>query len=213
MTMSKPRLLDLFSGGGGAAMGYHRAGFEVVGVDINPLPRFPFEFHQADALTFPLEGFDAIHASPVCKKYSGMTNCRPGVAAEHPDQIPQIRARLAGKLYVIENVVGAPLDNPIMLCGTMFGLRCNGKEVRRHRLFELGGFSIYLLPTCSHVMPVLAVYGHTGGTPKKGQSPRSLLWERREGMDIPWMNRDEIAESIPPAFTEFIGRQLIEALK
>ena len=116
--MSKPRLLDLFSGAGGAAMGYHRAGFEVVGVDIKPQPHYPFEFHQADALTFPLDGFDAIHASPPCQAYSTMTR-KP---SDHPDLYAPTRSRLVatGLPYVIENVIGAPYTHGFVLCGSMF---------------------------------------------------------------------------------------------
>lgn len=128
-------------------MGYHRVGFEVVGVDIKPQPHYPFEFHQADALTYPLEGFDAYHASPVCKGLSQASACRPGLAETYPNDIPAIRGRLlpTGKPYVIENVPWAHqhLRNPLTLCGTMFGLK-----IKRHRLFECS-FEIYpLLPPC-----------------------------------------------------------------
>src|SRR4030042_5909308 len=125
--MSKPRLLDLFCGVGGASMGYYRAGFEVVGVDIKPQPHYPFKFYQTDALEFPLEGYDAYHASPPCKGLSQASACRPGLADKYPNDIPTIRERLiaAGKPYVIENVPWALsyLRNPLLLCGTMFGLK------------------------------------------------------------------------------------------
>ena len=132
----KPRLLDLFCGAGGAAMGYHRAGFEVVGVDIEPQPRYPFEFYQADALNVltsiftPLD-FDAIHASPPCQAYSW--SARRWTEVERADLLAPTREllRATGLPYVIENVPGAPMQNPIRLCGVMFGL-----EVIRHRLFE-----------------------------------------------------------------------------
>lgn len=112
----KPKLLDLFCGAGGAAMGYHRAGFEVVGVDIKPQPRYPFEFHQGDAMTWPLEGFDAIHASPPCQAYTVAQNATRNGAA-HPDLVAPVRERLqaTGKPWVMENVVGAPLIHPIRL--------------------------------------------------------------------------------------------------
>lgn len=145
--MSRPRLLDLFCGAGGAAMGYHRAGFDVVGVDVNPQPHFPFEFHQADALEFQIAGFDAIHASPPCQAFTTAIS-DPAVRARHPNLLPQVKARLvaSGLPFVIENVPRAPLDRSrsIQLCGTFFGLR-----VFRHRLFELS-FPLPLVPRCAH---------------------------------------------------------------
>ena len=140
--VSRPRLLDLFCGAGGAAMGYHRAGFEVVGVDIKPQPHYPFEFHQADALTFPLDGFDAIHASPPCqfllRRHEGRE--AHGSAAHRPD------ARTPGAVdvpWVLENVHGAAehMSAGLMLCGSMFGL-----AVERHRLFEFHGISLGAWP-------------------------------------------------------------------
>ena len=147
----KPRLLDLFCGAGGAAMGYHRAGFEVVGVDIKPQPHFPFEFHQVDALTYTLDGFDAYHASPPCQRYSCAVNLHNN-RDSHPDLIDIVRNILlkTGKHYVIENVPGSPLINPTQLCGSAFGLR-----VRRHRLFEITfaavSYTHLTLPTTPYV--------------------------------------------------------------
>lgn len=146
------RLLDLFCGAGGAAMGYHRAGFEVVGVDIKPQPRFPFEFHQGDALEFcERHGheFDAIHASPPCQAFTSLRNSWN--AKTHPNLLPQTRELLyrCGRRFVIENVPGAPLVNPFLLCGTMFRLGCEGAELRRHRYFESPGLSV-LAPPCEH---------------------------------------------------------------
>ena len=115
------RLLDLFCGAGGASMGYHRAGFDVVGVDINPQPNYPFEFHRADAMEFPLDGFDVIHASPPCQAY-----CSFSKKLGHPDMIAGVRDRLAGLAYVIENIPGSPLINPIRLCGSSFVLMFGG---------------------------------------------------------------------------------------
>lgn len=213
-----PRLLDLFCGAGGAAMGYHRAGFEVVGIDIAPQPRYPFEFHQADALTFPLEGFDAIHASPPCQAYSVTRKAWNG-SDDHPELIEPIRKRLgdSGLAYVIENVVGAPLLNPIQLCGSSFGL-----DVRRHRLFETS-FPLMAMPCAHHLQrearfpalrsgrttlaKVVGVFGTGGGAAKDID-----LW--REAMGIDWMRtKHELAESIPPAFTEFIGAALMQHLR
>ena len=206
--MSKPRLLDLFCGAGGCSMGYHRAGFDVVGVDINPQPHYPFEFHQADAMTFPLEGFDVIHASPPCQAYSVLTPTDR--KALHPDLIDAIRVRLqkSGRPYIIENVPGArsKLINPVMLCGTMFGL-----NTQRHRYFE-APWLVCLVPPCRHdKIPVVV-----SGTSKRlmnGKRRENLVSECREAMETPWMTRAELDQAIPPAYTEWIGRQLIEQIE
>jgi DNA (cytosine-5)-methyltransferase 1 len=215
----KPRLLDLFSGAGGAAVGYARAGFEVVGVDIAPQPRFPFEFHQADALEFPLDGFDVIHASPPCQAYSVANNIHG--REDHPRLVEPIRARLLawGGPYVIENVPRAPLLNPVTICGLSLGL-----NVKRHRLFESN--MPLMVPPChsNHAGDWLLVFGHTvlergkeiGRTAKNGPiiRRRHVGTDRgREAMGIDWMNRDELSESIPPAYTELIGHQIITCLR
>lgn len=212
----KPRLLDLFCCQGGASAGYAAAGFDVVGVDIEPQPRYPYEFHQADALEWYTEnhqGFAAVHASPPCQAYSSLGSRYD--RGNHPDLVAPVRAalRASGLPYVIENVVGAPLDNPIMLCGSSFGL-----DVRRHRLFES---NVPLMATpCAHGLqvegkydvyehgrwiksPVARVYGHGGG--KAAES-----WSLAMGID--WMDRRGLAQAIPPAYTEFIGAQLMSAL-
>jgi DNA (cytosine-5)-methyltransferase 1 len=189
-------------------MGYHRAGFEVVGVDINPQPHYPFEFIQADAMTYPLEGFDAIHASPPCQRYSMAT---PHDNREkHPDLVAATRARLqaTGLPWVIENVVGAPVRGDIVLCGCLFGL-----NLRRKRLFETSWRDFSLQHPCTHDGPVPSVVGH--GTPswvreRLGYNP--TIHDYRAAMGINWMNRNELSEAIPPAYTAFIGRQLIRAI-
>lgn len=139
------KALDLFCGAGGAAVGLYRAGFDVVGVDIEPQPRYPFEFHQGDALEFPTDGFDLIWASPPCQRYSVYSR-NMGYADRHPDLIDPTRAKLraSGAPYIIENVPGAPLRDCIMLCGSMFDL-----DVRRHRLFECSS-PIFPQPECRH---------------------------------------------------------------
>lgn len=148
--MRRPRLLDLFCGAGGAAVGYHRAGFDVVGVDIKPMPRYPFEFVQADAMTYPLDGFDAIHASPPCQDWSQMVRCYH--APEHGtghlllDTLARLRAQSLP--WVIENVVGAPLPSALVLCGASFGLGAGGFDLNRHRRFETS-FAM-LAPPCQH---------------------------------------------------------------
>ena len=210
----RPRLLDLFCGAGGAAMGYHRAGFDVVGVDINPQPRYPFEFHQGDALTWPLDGFDVIHASPPCQGYiqSGMV-AKDG---RHPRLVEPVRERLLGStaaVVVLENVPGAPLRRDLVLCGTAFGL-----GVRRHRIFEVHGATPAAPPPCDHSYPVTGVYGHPhgrGGAWRNGKKPMlpSDLETWRRGMGIDWMLAREITQASPPAYTEFIGRQLLAAME
>lgn len=163
----KPRAVDLFCCAGGATRGLQLAGFHVTGVDWKPQRHYiGDEFHQADALTFPLNGFDFIWASPPCQKFTALRHMP--TAKEYPDLIPETRARLvaSGIPYAIENVEGAPLGESgylIMLCGTMFGLQtADGRaELRRHRLFETS-FSIPLRPACQHGhVPILTVCGHT----------------------------------------------------
>lgn len=208
--MRRPRLLDLFCGAGGAGMGYHRAGFDVVGVDIKPQPRYPFDFHQADALAFPVDWFDAIHASPVCKAWTKAKSINGHQSWYPTDQIALIREKLqkSGLPFVIENVVGAPLSNPFMLCGTMFGLR-----VYRHRQFE----SNFLVPSLIHPRHIGSTNAHRGMS--KGGAfvcvagHNFLVHEAREAMGIDWMIQSEISQAIPPAYTEFIGRQLIEVVR
>lgn len=202
------RLLDLFCGAGGAGMGYHRAGFDVVGVDIAPQPRYPFEFVQADAMTYPLSGFNVVHASPPCQAYSIST---PKAArSSHPDLIAATRDRLvaAGLSYVIENVGGARkhLRDPLMLCGRMFGL-----GVERHRYFEIRPMVFGLLPTCDHdEYPVLIT-----GTHRRARQPRFeySVAQCREAAGIPWMTRKELDQAIPPAYTEHIGRLILRQMQ
>lgn len=219
--MPKPRLLDLFCKAGGAGMGYSRAGFDVVGVDHEPQPNYPFPFIQADALTVSLEGYDAIHASPPCQIFSAMTRGRWQDRA-HPDLLVPIRGRLlaAGVPFVIENVVGSPLINPVLLCGSMFGLQTShGNQLRRHRLFELHPPFVLLAPPCqhNHASPI-GVYGG-GQHPhrRRGVSVASDglpfgVRERREAMGIDWMSSRELSQAIPPVYTEFLGRQLLAAV-
>ena len=214
----KPRLLDLFCGAGGAATGYHRAGFEVVGVDIKPQPHYPFEFHQVDALTYPLEGYDAYHASPPCQRFSVITQQHgKDLVESYPDLIPPTREYLAatGKPYIIENVPGAKkeLINPYMLCGTMFGLHSGEFWLRRHRYFECS-FDIYFLPaTCHHKGLPLSVYGHPGGSSCRDHQKMGYIKDWRIGMGIDWMNQAELAQAIPPAYTEYIGKYLMDILR
>jgi len=207
----RPRLLDLFCCAGGAGMGYARAGFEVVGVDINPQPRYPFEFHQADAMEFNISGYDAIHASPPCQAYTVLGGRED--LSHYPDLIDAVRERLqtAGVPWIIENVPGAPLRDPVMLCGAMFGLRSY-----RHRLFE-SNMSLIVPPHPRHKVRVN----------RRGENRREH-WDRGgfititgdvgvycgpEAMGVDWMSGNELSQAIPPAYTEFLGRQLLAETK
>jgi len=218
--VKRPKLLDAFCGAGGAGTGYHRAGFNVTGVDIHPQPRYPFEFIQADALEYiAVHGreYDAIHASPPCQAYSSL---RPLVEArcgprDYPDLVgpTQRLLRGTGKPYVIENVPGAPLCDPFMLCGEMFGLR-----VFRHRMFEA---SIFLLTPPHPRHPRGSKTNSWAGYSSFAQGATHIsptgnnfrLADAKIAMDIGWMRtRKEISQAIPPAYTEWIGRQLQESL-
>ena len=223
------RILDLFCGAGGAAVGYARAfpGNEIVGVDINPQPRYPFTFVQADAMTYPLDGFDFIHASPPCQAFTSMKVMHN--ARKHHDLLTPTRQRLQnqGSLWVIENVIGAPMSagppsllsdiSGVMLCGSMFGLNNGEHELRRHRLFES---SVPLpQPTCRHRLSVVGFYGdhartrqrtvnghrHRGGDITGTERKLALV---RDLMGIDWMTWHEANQAIPPAYTEYIGHQL-----
>lgn len=188
-------------------MGYHRAGFNVVGVDCKPIPNYPFEFYQADALQFDLTGFDAIHASPPCQRFSGMGAWSRDKKV-HPDLVDKIRARLIAnkKPFVIENVVGAPLHNPVMLCGTMFNL-----GVIRHRLFETHPFQINHSMLCDHSGEHYTVLTKSC-RPTGNMCGRSSVAKGRKAMQIDWMTQFEMGEAIPPSYTEFIGKKLIAFL-
>lgn len=218
-------ILDLFCKAGGCSAGYVRAGFEIVGVDIEPQPNYPFKFIQMDAIEFlrtsDLSEFDAIHASPPCQKYSrvqSLGKARNGSYKEHPDLVDPTRDLLIkiGKPYIIENVVGAPLINPITLCGSMFDLK-----VYRHRLFETN-FRVNVPQHTPHrdqtpsagngISPkgFISVCG-TGGV--KGMTAKEIISYWSYAMGIDWMNRKELAQAIPPAYTEFIGKQLMTYLE
>jgi DNA (cytosine-5)-methyltransferase 1 len=218
--MTRPLLLDLFCGAGGAAMGYQRAGFDVVGVDIKPQPHYPFRFVQGDALMPPvrLEAFDAIHASPPCQGYSNLRR-----KIEHPRLIAPVRERLlaAGVPYIIENIEDArrELRSPVRMCGSTFDL-----NVRRHRWFECSFPA--MVPPCQHDgREIRAYYGKKGWlvwTPaaanvqRRGRKPilRGQVEQAPEDMDIDWMRTwDELREAVPPAYTEFIGEQLLAHLR
>jgi DNA (cytosine-5)-methyltransferase 1 len=210
--VARPRLLDLFCKQGGAAVGYHRAGFDIVGVDLERQPRYPFEFVQADARNYAFENgreFDAIHASPPCQRYT--TGGRVANRLGCPDLVGDVRALLdwLRRPYVMENVPGAPMRADVVLCGSMFGLK-----VRRHRIFESNVPIDLLLPPCDHSEPIAGVYGRLHG--KAGAWPGMLpstleTWSAAMGID--WMDADGLSQAIPPAYTEWIGRSLIRVTK
>ena len=203
--MKRPKLLDLFCGAGGAAMGYHRAGFDVTGVDLHPQPEYPFKMFEADAMTFSLSGFDVVHASPPCQAYSSLRTIFATARGDHPNLVDDVRAKFVanGVPYVIENVVGSPLRNAFVLCGSMFGL-----AVRRHRLFECS--EIILNPSCQHPpVRAVAVYGDHAQDGSAGRINRAkTLVEGRDAMGIDWMSWRPLTQAIPPAYTEHIGRQI-----
>ena len=188
-------------------MGLWQAGVEVVGVDIEPQPHYPVAFFKADALTYPLEGFDFVWASPPCQAYTLAQRIRDN---KHPDLIEPIRKRLQrlGVAWAIENVVGAPLINPIELCGAMFGL-----QVYRHRLFECS-FPIEAPPHPVHMAPLRKM----GRPVRPGEFMHvvgnfSGVAQARKAMGINWMMRDELREAIPPAYAKFIGTAAMAYIK
>lgn len=215
----KPLLLDLFCCAGGAGVGYSRAGFDVVGVDIVDRPNFPLAFIKADALALDpkfIALFDAVHASPPCQSYSDLAK-RNGNADEWPRLIDPVRELLvaSGLPYVIENVEGSPLLDPIILCGTMFP----ELRVLRHRLFE----SNFPLVAPSHKKhPKVHTFdkrkSHFGKTDEWKDfvqvtgGGNCTLAAARDAMGIDWMTKGEINEAIPPAYTEFVGKQLMQYL-
>jgi DNA (cytosine-5)-methyltransferase 1 len=210
-------------------MGYHRAfpDAAIVGVDINPQPRYPFSFVQADAMTYPLDGFDFIHASPPCQAYTTM-RVMPN-AGVHPELVGPTRVRLqaTGLPWVMENVPGAPLnagppslftdESGVVLCGTMFGLNDGTFELRRHRLFESNVPLVQL--ACRHRLPVIGFYGDhartrqrtVNGNRDRGGDITGIARKMplvRDLLGIDWMTWHEATQAIPPAYTEFIGHAL-----
>ena len=211
------KLLDLYCGVGGASMGYSRAGFDVTGVDLKHGKRYPFNYIRANVLEILadiefLNGFDIIHASPPCQTHSITKNLRiaQGKSTSKIDLIPETRAGLikSAKPFIIENVMGSPLIDPIMLCGSAFGLK-----VRRHRIFEsnikLNG------SLCDHKKqgrPV-GVYGSLNDEIPNGGKTAKTITEAREVMGIEWGIWTELVEAIPPIFTQYLGRQAINELQ
>lgn len=227
--MTRPVLLDLFCGAGGAAMGYHRAGFDVVGVDIHPQPRYPYEFHQEDAIRVLdhlvrhwggkvaahafNHRFDAIHASPPCQDHSNMP-----IPVKHGTgwMLGATRERLQplSPPWVIENVPGAPMRADFDLCGCMFGLGAGDRGLRRPRWFETSWHALDLRQPHHHVGRAISVAGHGAqGSWEYVDGAAPTQADRRAAMGIDWMNRNELGQAIPPAFTEHVGRALMELLQ
>jgi DNA (cytosine-5)-methyltransferase 1 len=206
------KILDLYCKAGGAGYGYYQAGFDVVGVDIEPQPHFPFEFYQSDAIEY-LEkhwmGFDAIHASPPCQEYSKAAQQWRTAGKEYPDLVEQTRKALieTRKPYIIENVPGSPLINPITLNGSIFGLL-----VHRPRLFETN------FPINQPLIPKVKKPVKMGRPVKEGDIIQPVghfsgVAYARKQMQIDWMNVHELAQAIPPAYTKWIGDILMQHLE
>jgi len=195
-------------------MGYHRAGFDVVGVDIEPQPHYPFEFVQADATTYPLDGFDAIHASPPCQDHSALRHTQPGHGSGWLLAAARERLRRTPVPWVVENVIGSGLAaqddllgaSGLLLCGAMFG-----RKTYRHRLFEASA-PLRAPHHPRHSVPASAAGHWKPGTYISVAGNCAPIGLAKAAMGIDWMTRDELAEAIPPDFTEHIGRQLLDVL-
>jgi DNA (cytosine-5)-methyltransferase 1 len=211
------RLLDLFSGAGGAAMGYHRAGFEVVGVDIVEQPNYPFKFILGDALAIAedqpelLSNVDVIHASPPCQTFTAYRRRGAGVGDRYRDLVVETRALLqATELpYLIENVPTAPLREPVQICGSSFGL-----DIRRHRLFES---NVHLVvPPCNHDWQTPRFPPATNRTNRRSTVEVGTYRCEKlapQAMGIDWMHNAELSQAVPPTYTEFLGRQMFAYLR
>lgn len=211
-------------------MGYSMAGFEVVGVDIDKQPNYPFKFIQGDVLDMELPPADIYHASPPCQPFSQASKRYRNAGKQYEDVLTPLREKLlkTGNPFIIENVPGAPMRIDLMLCGEMFG-----RELHRHRWFEIHGFTILQPPHEKHKLSVkegtaAAVYGSNGslflvGKPnykelyeqfKKNRAadPQIHLTKGKKAMGIDWMNWTELTQAIPPVYTEFIGRWAMSQL-
>ena len=213
--MGKWKLADLVCGGGGAAWGYAQTGqFEITGFDIEEQPHYPFRFVRADMLTLDLSGFDAIHLSAPCERWAQATLGQRRRGKEYPDLITPMRPRLdaAGVPYVMENVTQAPLRPDLELCGCMFGREIDGMQLRRLRRFELSWRPRVRPMAHDHHGPAISICGH--GTPawQRKITGHVPVAKWREVMQIGWLNRAELTEAVPPAYTAFVGGLLVRWL-
>lgn len=210
-------VLDLFCKAGGCSMGYYQAGYKVVGVDRSKQISYPFDFVQADAFSLSLEWlqqFDLIHASPPCQAYSTITNTARDSGVKYPDLLARTREMLVktGKPWVIENVIGAPVQSGIILCGSMFGLK-----VRRHRHFE-SNYMLFAPSNCKHTNDFVSVYGSNVTRSKRNPKYAGVrkgiashiytyydLEVGKAAMGIDWMDKEELSQAIPPAYTKYVG--------
>ncbi|NUT23813.1 MAG: DNA cytosine methyltransferase [Hamadaea sp.] len=217
---ARPRLLDLFCCAGGASMGYHLAGFDVVGVDNRPQPNYPFTFHQGDALEFLAahgDRFDAIHASPPCHDHTPLANVVGHDGTGWLLDATRTALDILGRPYVIENVPGADMPGAVTLCGTEFGLHTDTATrgrvwLRRHRRFESNRLLMGAGGCYCHTKRgrIIGVYGT--GDSGQGHGWKGSFTDRQTVMGIDWMTREELSQAIPPAMTRFIGEQLLAAL-
>lgn len=209
----RPWIVDLCCCGGGASVGLYRAGFNVVGVDINPQSHYPFPFLQADVTTLDPEWigqFDAVWASPPCQRFTRHAR-QKGTADNHPDLIGPVRDLLVtvGLPYVIENVPEAPVRPDLILCGAMFGLK-----VVRHRHFEVSGFVVEQPEHVEHAPDYITVTGHPGGSSKRdGGAHFGNTAEWKEAMGIDWLPASKIKEAVPPAYGQHIGAAMLRAVR
>ena len=221
------RILDLFCKAGGASVGMNRAfpSAQIIGVDIEPQPNYPFEFIQGDALTFPVDEFDFIWASPPCQAHTSLKR-----SAWDKDLIPETRSLLlsSNRPYIIENVVGAPLINPIVLCGSYFNLKtADGSQLRRHRQFECS-FPVGKSVPCSHSNVTIGLFGNKArntalekrhySKPKetRGSPPKGILFtlkDAQDAMETPWMTMREMSQAIPPAYSEYLLNKFKKYMK